>query len=94
MRKERSTSGRGSCGPSTPTPALPALTRPEGVVIAAIDPESGYLATASCPQTLPEAYLAGTAPKETCPRHPANPVVDTLRRGVRSLGDFFRNLFK
>ena len=71
-----------------------ALTRPEGVVIAAIDPESGYLATASCPQTLPEAYLAGTAPKETCPQHPVNPVVDTLRRGARSLGDFFRNLFK
>ena len=73
-------------------PAAP--TRPEGVEIAAIDPASGYLATASCPQTLPEAYLAGTAPKETCPQHPVNPVVDTLRKGVRSLGDFFRNLFK
>ncbi len=73
-------------------PAAP--TRPEGLEIAAIDPASGYLATSSCPQTLPEAYLAGTAPKETCPQHPVNPVVDTLRRGARSLGDFFRNLFK
>ena len=74
-------------GPPTPT-------RPQGVEIAAIDPASGFLATASCPQALPEAYLTGTAPKETCPHHPVNPVVDTLRRGVRSLGDFFRNLFK
>ena len=72
----------------------PIPTRPQGVEIAAIDPASGFLATASCPQALPEAYLTGTAPKETCPHHPVNPVVDTLRRGVRSLGDFFRNLFK
>jgi len=72
----------------------PPPTRPQGVEIAAIDPASGYLATASCPQALPEAYLTGTAPKETCPHHPVNPVVDTLRRGARSLGDFFRNLFK
>jgi len=71
-----------------------AQTPPEGVETATIDPESGYLATASCPQTLREAYLTGTAPKETCPLHPANPVVDTLRKGMRSLGDFFRNLFK
>lgn len=71
-----------------------ALARPEGVETAVIDPESGYLATAACPQTLREAYLTGTAPKETCPRHPVNPVVDTLRKGMRSVGDFFRNLFK
>ncbi|MBU1184411.1 MAG: PBP1A family penicillin-binding protein [Proteobacteria bacterium] len=71
-----------------------ALTRPKGVETAVIDPESGYLATASCPQTLREAYLTGTAPKETCPRHPVNPVVDALRKGMRSVGDFFRNLFK
>jgi hypothetical protein len=64
------------------------------VETATIDPESGYLATASCPQTLREAYLTGTAPKETCPLHPVNAVVDTLRKGMRSLGDFFRNLFK
>jgi len=77
-----------------PQSGPPALTRPEGVETAVIDPESGYLATASCPQTLREAYLTGTAPKETCSQHPVNPVVDTLRKGMRSIGDFFRNLFK
>jgi len=71
-----------------------ALKRPEGVETAMIDPESGYLATTSCPHTLREAYLTGTAPKETCPLHPVNPVVDTLRKGMRGIGDFFRNLFK
>lgn len=77
-----------------PQSGPPALKRPEGVEIAVIDPESGYLATPACPQTLREAYLTGTAPKETCPLHPANPVVDTLRKGMRSIGNFFKNLFK
>jgi penicillin-binding protein 1B len=71
----------------------PAIIPPEGVETAIIDPESGYLATANCPQTLPEAYLAGTAPKEMCPDHPVSPVADTIRRGVRSIGEFLRNLF-
>jgi len=71
-----------------------AQTPPEGVETAVIDPESGYLATASCPQALREAYLTGTTPKKTCPHHPVNPVVDTLRKGMRTIGDFFRNLFK
>jgi penicillin-binding protein 1B len=77
-----------------PQSGPPPMNRPEGVETAVIDPESGYLATTSCPQTLREAYLTGTAPKETCPQHPVNPVVDTLRKGMRSVGDFFRNLFK
>jgi hypothetical protein len=38
--------------------------------------------------------LSRPTPKETCPQHPVNPVVDTLRKGMRSVGDFFRNLFK
>jgi penicillin-binding protein 1B len=67
---------------------------PEGVETAVIDPESGFLATTSCPQTLREAYLTGTAPQETCPQHPVHPVVDTLRKGARTIRDFFRNLFK
>jgi penicillin-binding protein 1B len=77
-----------------PQSGPPARTPPEGVETAVIDPDSGYLATAACPQTLREAYLTGTAPKETCPLHPVNPVVDTLRKGMRSIGEFFRNLFK
>ncbi|HEX2709329.1 MAG TPA: penicillin-binding transpeptidase domain-containing protein, partial [Candidatus Deferrimicrobium sp.] len=70
------------------------LRPPEGIETAVIDPESGFLATTACPQTLREAYLSGTAPTDPCPLHPVNPVVDTFRRGVRGLGDFFRNLFK
>lgn len=70
------------------------LRPPEGIEMAEIDPESGFLATTACPQTLREAYLAGTAPADPCPLHPVNPVVDTFRRGMRGVGDFFRNLFK
>ena len=77
-----------------PQSGPPAPTQPEGVETALIDPESGYLATASCPQALWEAYFTGTAPKETCPQHPVNPVTDTLLKGMQSVGDFFRNLFK
>lgn len=71
-----------------------AVISPEGIETALIDPESGYLATTACPQTLREAYLTGTAPAETCPDHPANPVVDTIRKGVRGVGEFFRKLFQ
>jgi penicillin-binding protein 1B len=75
---------------SGPLPQIP----PEGVETAMIDPESGYLATTSCPQTLREAYVTGMAPRETCPHHPVNPFVDTFRKGMRSIADFFRNLFR
>ncbi|MEN6375155.1 MAG: PBP1A family penicillin-binding protein [Smithella sp.] len=67
---------------------------PQGIETALIDPESGLLATNECPQKLREAYLKGTAPKETCPRHPENAVVKTIRDGMRGVRDFFRNLFK
>ncbi len=77
-----------------PQSGPPAWTRPEGVETAVIDAESGCLATTSCLQTLREAYLTGTAPKETCPRHPVNPVLDIVRKGTRTIRDFFRNLFK
>ena len=70
------------------------LRTPDGIEFAEIDPESGFLATTACPQTLREGYLSGTAPKEPCPLHPVNPVADTFRRGVRGLSDFLRNLFK
>ncbi|MEW6720156.1 MAG: PBP1A family penicillin-binding protein [Thermodesulfobacteriota bacterium] len=72
----------------------PAFVPPEGVEFAEIDPASGRLATGNCPQILREAFLAGTAPTEPCPLHPANAVVDTLRKGIRGFGDYIRNLFK
>ncbi|MDX9820660.1 MAG: PBP1A family penicillin-binding protein [Syntrophales bacterium] len=71
-----------------------AMRPPEGIETAVIDPDTGCLVTSECPQQLTEAYLAGTAPKETCPLHPANVVVETLRKGMRGIGEFFRNLFK
>jgi penicillin-binding protein 1B len=71
-----------------------ALAPPEGIETAGIDPESGFLATSACPQEIPEAYLAGTAPTERCPLHPASAVADSVRKGIRGIGEFFRNLFK
>ncbi|MDP2853778.1 MAG: PBP1A family penicillin-binding protein [Smithellaceae bacterium] len=72
----------------------PAVIVPEGIETALIDPASGYLATALCPQTFQEAYLTGTAPKETCPDHPVNPVMNAIRNKMRDAGEFLLNLFK
>jgi membrane carboxypeptidase/penicillin-binding protein len=47
-----------------------AITPPEGIETAVIDLKTGYLATSSCPQTIREAYIKGTAPKKKCPDHP------------------------
>jgi len=44
-------------------------TVPPGIETALIDIQSGYLANASCPKTIQEAYLKGTAPKKKCPDH-------------------------
>lgn len=71
-----------------------AVIAPEGIETAVIDPVSGYLATASCPKTFKEAYLVGTAPKETCPDHPVNPVMDAVRNKMRDAGNFLRKLFQ
>lgn len=71
-----------------------AVIVPQGIETALIDPESGLLATNECPQKLREAYLSGTAPKETCPLHPENAVGKTIRNGIQGVREFFRNLFK
>jgi len=63
-----------------------AVTPPKGIETAVIDPKSGYLATALCPKTLREAYLKGTAPKETCPDHPVKPAKNAIRKKMRSAG--------
>lgn len=75
-------------GPAAPPPP------PAGIVTAGIDPESGFLSTAACPQEVQESYLEGTAPTGTCPLHPEVPVVDSVRKGLRGIGEFFRNLFR
>ncbi len=42
---------------------------PDGIVSAEIDPESGQLATTSCPQVRTEVFIAGTQPVELCRLH-------------------------
>jgi penicillin-binding protein 1B len=42
---------------------------PAGVVEAMIDPQSGQLATPSCPQTQEEYFVAGTEPTQYCQLH-------------------------
>jgi len=43
---------------------------PPGVEVRAIDRASGLLATSMCGDTIHEAFLSGTEPRETCPLHP------------------------
>jgi len=71
-----------------------AFRAPPGVTIAEIDPESGFLTTFACPQSFPEAFPEDLVPKETCPLHPSHPIVDTVRKGWRSLRDFLDSLFR
>lgn len=59
---------------------------PRGIETALIDPRSGYLATNACPQTFREAYIKGTAPRKTCPDHPAKPVAGKSRKKMRDAG--------
>jgi len=42
---------------------------PAGIVQDMIDPQSGQLATASCPQTTQEYFIAGTEPTQYCQLH-------------------------
>jgi penicillin-binding protein 1B len=42
---------------------------PDGIVSVQIDPESGLLATPSCPQTITEVYISGSEPVTYCPLH-------------------------
>ncbi len=45
------------------------FSAPDGIVTADIDAETGQLATANCPKTRSEVFLAGTQPLETCTLH-------------------------
>lgn len=51
-------------------PAVPSeFSRPAGIVMAGIDPESGGLATSSCRRSVSLPFLTGTAPMELCRLH-------------------------
>jgi penicillin-binding protein 1B len=42
---------------------------PEQVIFAEIDPDTGYLASPSCPRTLNESFMPGTSPTQICLLH-------------------------
>jgi penicillin-binding protein 1B len=89
-------SGRNT-GLSGAAGALPIWTRFMKALYPAAGPRALAVpqgATTACPEQFTEAFIEGTAPKEACPLHPVHPLVDTFRKGLRGIGDFFRNLFK
>ena len=49
------------------------FSKPDMVVSATIDPETGYLATPDCPAKRDEFYITGTEPTEYCPKHGGDP---------------------
>lgn len=60
---------------STLAAVPPKLFRvPEGVTTVYIDPESGRLATAECPNPRLESFIAGTEPTEYCSEHASEPL--------------------
>lgn len=72
----------GSALASRPSADFP---KPDTVVSVAIDPVTGFLATADCPQKHDEFYIEGTQPTGYCPEHggeildqaaPAPPLTD------------------
>ena len=48
--------------------------KPDTVVTVTIDPATGLLANADCPEKLDEFYIAGTQPTGSCPAHGGAPV--------------------
>ena len=51
------------------SPDSPDFAEPSGIVYATIDPQSGGLATSSCPRAIELPFLIGTAPTSTCSLH-------------------------
>jgi membrane carboxypeptidase/penicillin-binding protein len=43
---------------------------PSGITHARIDPTTGMIANASCPNPVNEVFLTGTEPRRLCNRHP------------------------
>ncbi|WP_447972810.1 PBP1A family penicillin-binding protein [Nitrospira sp. Kam-Ns4a] len=54
---------------------------PAGIVARNIDPASGQLATAGCPEAIEEVFIEGTEPKDYCPLH-GRSFWDRLRRSL------------
>lgn len=47
----------------------PDFPMPEGVVERRIDPQTGQLATAQCPEPITEVFIGGTEPADYCEVH-------------------------
>jgi penicillin-binding protein 1B len=47
----------------------PVFTAPAGVVVRAIDPKTGQLATSQCPERVEEVFIEGTEPTVYCEVH-------------------------
>ena len=83
---------RAVTGPDTPQE----FPVPSGIVWRSVDPTSGALATAGCPDVRREPFLAGTEPHEPCTLHRpvltalADEVGDVMRGGGRALDTAFR----
>jgi penicillin-binding protein 1B len=55
------------------------LREPVGLVVRRIDPTTGALATAWCPEVIEERFVPGTEPEHRCPEH-SRPLRRWLRR--------------
>jgi len=67
------------------TPAgSPDFKVPAGITMAAIDPQSGGLATSNCPRVAVLPFLTGTAPAQICPLHGGQTPPPTLVAGSGS----------
>ena len=62
-----------------------AFDTPEGIVYAAIDRDTGLLATPNCPRTITEAFLSGTDPRQYCDVHSSM---------LGRVGNFFRRIIR
>lgn len=78
-------------------PANSMWTPPPNMVSAVIDPESGQLAGAWCPQRTRDWFKVGTAPTDTCTMHtepPAPRIADGLGDWVRNLARGLRRIIR
>ncbi|WP_340006020.1 PBP1A family penicillin-binding protein [Paenibacillus sp. FSL K6-0276] len=55
---------------------------PDGVVSVYINPQSGKLATAACPEKELETFISGTEPTKYCDQHGKGPAVDDAQSKV------------
>ena len=62
-----------------------AFDTPEGIVYAAVDRDTGQLATPNCPRTITEAFLSGTDPRQYCDVHSSM---------FGRVGNFFRRIIR